>query len=122
MNIDSIKSTIKAIPSQAKGVADTVGTTSINCAKTAGSFISQHTPETIKNIKTPQAVDTFVNSAKEKTPEFLKSAGKFIKNNKETFAGAAVILAAVISAISIVKGIVNKIQEAKAEKLSMHQG
>jgi len=28
----------------------------------------------------------------------------------------------VVSAISIVKGIINKVKEAKTEKLSMHQG
>jgi len=122
MNIDSIKSTIQAIPSSAKTAVNTVGESAIKGVKSAGSFIKEHTPDSIKNIKKPEAVDTFVSSAKKRTPNFLKEVGKFIKENKNIIAGTAVIVAAVVSAISIVKGIINKVKEAKTEKLSMHQG
>ena len=122
MNIDSIKSTIQAIPSNAKTAVNSVGESTINSVKSAGSFIKEHAPQTIKNIKKPQAVDDFVSSAKKRTPNFLKEIGKFIKKNKNIIAGTAVIVAAVASAISIIKAIVNKVKEAKAEKLSMHQG
>jgi len=126
MNVDSIKSTIQAIPSQAKGAVKSVGESAIKGAATAGSFISQHTPEAVKTVKVPQAVDTFVRSAKEKTPEVIKKGAGYVKNHKEAFAGAAVIIAAVLCAASIIKGIVNKITETKQAKdetkLSMHQG
>lgn len=122
MNIDSIKSTIQAIPSNAKTAINNVGESTINGVESAGKFIKKHTPDSIKNIKKPQAVDEFVSSAKKRTPNFLKEIGKFIKENKNIIAGTAVIVAAVVSAISIVKAIVNKVKEAKAEKLSMHQG
>ncbi len=130
MDISAIKTAVKSIPSKAYGAVNSVGSTSISGLKTAGQFISKHTPETIKNIKIPAVVDTFVSTAKEKTPEFVKTSANFVKNHKDTFVGGTVILAAVACAASIIKAVVNKIQEAKPQgahlinknKIAEHQG
>ena len=115
----TIGSIIGSIPSQVKGAVNTIGESTINGAKQAGTFISEHTPQSIKNLKMSH-VDEFISSAKEK--EFVKNTGDFVKTNKNTIAGILVVLAALGSAFSIIKGVANKIKEAKAEKLAMHQG
>ena len=113
INVDSIKTAVRDLSSSAYKAVNTVGSTSINGLKTARGFVKQHTPESIKSIKTPRAVDTFVQTAKEKAPEFVKTGAKFVKGHKETFIGGAVILAAAGCAFSIIKGIANKIKESK---------
>ena len=117
MNIESITSTIKSIPQTAKNLTDTVGGASIKYAKQAGSFVAGKL-----KLKKPENFDTFIANTKENAPEFVKTAGRFVKNNKETFVGGAVILAAVASAIAIVKSIAGKVKQAKVDKIAMHQG
>ena len=122
MNVDAVKNAVKAIPSTLKNGTDAVGEASIKYAKEAGSFVSGKL-----KLKKPQNFDTFVSSAKDKAPEFVKTTGRFVKNNKNTFVGAAVILAAVGCATAIIKTVVDKIKETRNEalqneKISMHQG
>ena len=125
MNIGAIGSAIKNISQTAKNTVDTVGDSSIKYAKNAGRFVSGKMPSSIKKIKLPESVDTFVKTAKDKAKksDLVEASAKFVKNNAKTIVGVAVLAAAISSAAAIIKTVVDKVKEAKSEtKIATHQG
>ncbi|MBR2068252.1 MAG: hypothetical protein IJ877_00685 [Candidatus Gastranaerophilales bacterium] len=77
---------------------------------------------TLKAI--PQAALNAANTVGKTTIKYASGAKNLaaehipasVKGQKNAIVGGAVILAAALSAFSIVKGVVNKIKEAKAQK------
>ena len=121
INTENIKTTVRSLPSNTLKGVNSVGEASINCANTVSTFIKGITPEKVKNIKTSafaSKISGFAKQAADKMPDFVKNAAKnsseFVKQNKKTFAGGAVIAAAVACAVAIIKTVAGKIKEAKA--------
>ncbi len=115
MDKNSLKVALQDASKNVYKAVNSVGTASIDVIKAEKNFVSEHTPDALKNIKTPKTVDTFVKTAKEKAPGFVKDGVKAAKNHKETIVGAAVILAAVGCALKLVDIIADKIKELRPQ-------
>lgn len=134
MKIDAIKSNLTNVSKSALKSVNSVGSSAIKAKAHVVKFASDNAKKFIKSEQIPDSFKTAKQNLKNiKVPDFMKPVLEFVKNHKETFAGGAVILAAIACAGAIVKSITGNIKEASIQeeaatrgkdfnKLHTHQG